>query len=101
MQKNGDELDKVILESNKEIEPCANYNHKLLAKIRKKSTTSDDNRIAGISLITAGVMMLFLQFANLQPNINDAEYQVYTSIALLKNTIDSNKFIEGVDFNGK
>lgn len=101
MQQNWDDFDKIIGDSNKDIEPKMNYNHILMSKIKERSISKSENRIAALSLITAGFMLIFIQIADLQSNIINAEYQVKTGITLLENDSTIRNFFEERDYSGK
>ena len=101
MQQNWDDFDKIIGDSNKDIEPRVNYNQILMSKIKERSISKSENRIAALSLITAGFILIFIQVTDLQSNIINAEYQVKTGITLLKNDSTISNLFKECDYRGK
>lgn len=101
MQQNWDDFDEIIANSNKKIEPRMNYNEVLMSKIEERNRPNNEKRIAAFSLITAGLMLIFIQIGELQSNIINVEYQVQTGITLLQNDIASNNFFVERDYSGK
>jgi len=101
MQQDWDDLDKIIIASQKKIEPRMNYNHSLISKIRERKAVKKEKPIAALSLITAGFLLIFLQVVEVPSQVINVEYQVKTGMTLLENDLASNNLFVERDNYGK
>ncbi|MBP2643399.1 MAG: hypothetical protein H6Q67_1286 [Firmicutes bacterium] len=94
MRQNRNDIDQIIFDSRKEIEPGPNYNQTLLSKLSDTRSHHSESHIAALSMIFAGFMLLFIHTADLQAHLIEAEYQLKTSINTFTHDVTKGTFLK-------
>ncbi|MFD3158512.1 hypothetical protein ACFIJ5_16925 [Haloimpatiens sp. FM7330] len=87
MQEKFDYLDKIIKDSFEDIETDKGYDIRLMNKINnlpQKNSNRERYRIAALSLMLSGFLMLIIYTSSLQYNIINAKMKIKTSISMIE-----------------
>lgn len=99
MEQERDYLDKLIEQSFEEIKIdnklSDDYNKRLFDRLHKEKSHSTKTRTAAISLIAAGILMVFMYTTEFQNSIVSLQYKIKADFTTMKEDINIDKYFLG------
>jgi hypothetical protein len=84
MQQEFDVLDKLIEDSREEVKLSSNYNHLLMAKMKKKQQSKNQSYTFAFSLILAGFLLMFIYTSDFQYKLFDMQCKIKSDISVFQ-----------------
>lgn len=83
MSQKWDPVDKMIMDSRRDIHESSDYNESLLKKIQGGGYSKENSLVAGFSLILAGVLALFIYTSDIQYKLVNIQIKARSEIMTL------------------
>lgn len=94
MQQEWDDIDELIIDSFEDFKITPEYNKRLRDKVLTKGNKVG-KPIIGYSLITAGILLMFLYTSDIQSRLMDAQIKFRSEFVTVENILKIDKIFLG------